>query len=291
MELPLTVGIDGSDNSLRALDWAADEAVRRGLPLRIVHASVWERYEGAAPSGEQAEEEAAALRLLADAAVRARYRAPQQRVETDLLADEPVTALVAASREAAALVTGSSGHGSLRDLLPGSVSLAVAGRSHCPVVVVRGDERHRGETYRRILVGVGDGDGAVAALRFALREAVVRGCEVRAVRAWRHAEHEPVPVMGVLDREPGLGPEERAAAALDAALGPLGAEFPQVTVHRSTVEGPTHKVLIRLSGEADLLVLGSPWRHLHIGLQPGRVGHSVLHHAACPVAVVPYTHP
>jgi nucleotide-binding universal stress UspA family protein len=40
MELPVVVGIDGSDSSLLAVDWAVDEAARRGLPLRLVHASL-----------------------------------------------------------------------------------------------------------------------------------------------------------------------------------------------------------------------------------------------------------
>ncbi|GHC47515.1 hypothetical protein GCM10010309_02500 [Streptomyces violaceochromogenes] len=50
MDLPLVAGVDGSEPSLRAVDWAADEAALRGVPLRLVNASLWERYEGAAPA-------------------------------------------------------------------------------------------------------------------------------------------------------------------------------------------------------------------------------------------------
>lgn len=46
MTLPLVVGVDGSEAGLWAADWAADEAALHGLELRIVHASLWERYEG-----------------------------------------------------------------------------------------------------------------------------------------------------------------------------------------------------------------------------------------------------
>lgn len=49
MELPLVVGVDGSESSLLAVDWAVAEAVRHGVPLRLVHASLWERYEGTMP--------------------------------------------------------------------------------------------------------------------------------------------------------------------------------------------------------------------------------------------------
>ncbi|MGX1154111.1 universal stress protein [Streptomyces albogriseolus] len=47
MDRPATVGAGGSSASMRALDWVADEAALHGLPLRILHASVWERFEGA----------------------------------------------------------------------------------------------------------------------------------------------------------------------------------------------------------------------------------------------------
>ncbi|WP_159062512.1 universal stress protein, partial [Streptomyces caniscabiei] len=40
-DLPVVVGVDGSEPSLRAVDWAADEAALRGAPLRLVYASLW----------------------------------------------------------------------------------------------------------------------------------------------------------------------------------------------------------------------------------------------------------
>jgi nucleotide-binding universal stress UspA family protein len=46
--LPIVVGVDGSESSLGAIDWAADEAALHGLPLRLVHACLWEPYEGPA---------------------------------------------------------------------------------------------------------------------------------------------------------------------------------------------------------------------------------------------------
>ena len=39
MAIPLVVGIDGSEASLEAVDWAADEAVRHDVPLHLVHAA------------------------------------------------------------------------------------------------------------------------------------------------------------------------------------------------------------------------------------------------------------
>jgi nucleotide-binding universal stress UspA family protein len=58
-------------------------------------------------------------------------------------------------------------------------------------------------------------------------------------------------------------------------------------VQRRTVEARARDALLAASREADLLVVGAQRRHGHFGLQLGRVTHGVLHHAACPVAVVP----
>ncbi|MDF3142987.1 universal stress protein, partial [Streptomyces sp. T21Q-yed] len=57
---------------------------------------------------------------------------------------------------------------------------------------------------------------------------------------------------------------------------------------RRTVEGHARRVLVDASHEADLLVVGARRREGHFGLQLGRVAHAVLHHSACPVAVVPH---
>ncbi|MFJ7134782.1 universal stress protein [Streptomyces fungicidicus] len=54
MHPPLVVGVDGFEWSLRAVDWAADEAALHNLPLRIVHATLWLRYEGTALAGSSA---------------------------------------------------------------------------------------------------------------------------------------------------------------------------------------------------------------------------------------------
>jgi hypothetical protein len=51
---PVVVGVDGSEPSLRAADWAADEAVPRGVPLRVVYASLRERHEGPRSPGMRA---------------------------------------------------------------------------------------------------------------------------------------------------------------------------------------------------------------------------------------------
>ncbi|MEV4441106.1 universal stress protein [Streptomyces sp. NPDC049577] len=288
MEHPVVVGVDGSDGSLVALDWAAEEATRFGLPLRVVYASLWERYEGGVPSatGERPEEEVAAQHIVTSAGQRARQLAPGLEVNAVTVPDDAADALVKESDSADVVVTGCSGRGAVRELLLGSVTLAVAGRARCPVVVVRGEERNVKGHSRRVVVGVGEGEEATGAVRFAFREAAARGCELQVVRAWRDSRR-PTDPLSVLDSAARAYAEE-AAAALDEVLEEALTAHPGVAITRTVVEGSARRALLGPAADADLLVLGATRRREGFGLHLGRVSHTALHRAGCPVAVVPH---
>ncbi|CAM5385970.1 universal stress protein [Streptomyces chartreusis] len=281
MDLPIVVGVDGSEPSLRAVDWAADEAALRGLPLRLVYASLWERYEGDALAHElgKPSEPVRAQDIVTAAARRAHRRRADVKVLTDSLPEEPEYALVRESRNAALLVTGTRGRGGMAEALLGSVSLTVAGHAHCPMVVVRGSHDNAVRPGGRIVVGVGEG----APVRFAFEEARLRGASVEAVRAWRSPARETTD-HPLLAGEPARLHEQEAAHVLEKALRGMPAD---VEVHRRVVEGHARTVLADASRDADLLIVGARRRPRHFGLQLGRVAHGVLHHAVCPVAVVP----
>ncbi|WP_156724895.1 universal stress protein [Streptomyces apocyni] len=288
MESPLVVGVDGSDPSFQAADWAADEALRHGLPLRLVYASLWQRYEGAAlaTSLSRPDGQVFAENIVGTAAERVMRRTPGLKVVTDALPEDTVEALLRESRNAFALVTGSRGRGEIAGLLLGSVSLSVAARAHCPAIVVRGDKAGLAGTHERITLGVGDADIDSAAVRFAFREAELRGCILDVVCAWRRPAHETAD-HPLLAGDPARYYEVEASTRLDAALKSAIRDHPGVRVRRATVEGPARKVLLARSEAADLLVVGARRRHHEFGMQLGRVAHTVLHHASCPVAVVP----
>jgi nucleotide-binding universal stress UspA family protein len=157
MALPIVVGVDGSEPSLRAVDWAADEAALRGAPLRLVYASLWERYEGAALAQELGEpsEEVTAEGIVRTAVQRAGSRQGGLEISTDVLPEEPEYALVREGREAAALVLGTRGRSGFVEMLPGSVSLTVAAHADCPVIVLRGshDNQVSAGSRGRVVVG------------------------------------------------------------------------------------------------------------------------------------------
>jgi nucleotide-binding universal stress UspA family protein len=276
MELPLVVGVDGSDSSLQAVDWAVDEAARLGLPLRLVYASRWERYEGSRPSfsTDRPAEQVMAEHIIASCAERAQLRDPEVKVASDVLPDDAVSVLLHAANESSALVMGSRGRGEVTGMLLGSVSLTVAARAVCPVIVVRGGERNRQGSFGRVVIGVGDSTEGSAALRFAFREAEARGCALHAVRAWRSPAHEHVDSPLLVD-DSAVAHEERASALLTDALRDAVPDHPEVDVLRQAFEGPAHKVLLDVSTDADLVVVGAVRRHGHFGLTPARVARSI----------------
>jgi nucleotide-binding universal stress UspA family protein len=287
MDLPIVVGVDGSESALRAVDWAAEEAALRGLPLRLVYASLWERYEGSRPAEDldRPSEEERVEDIVTAAARRAARRRADVKVSTEVLPEEPEYALVRESRGAALLVTGTRGRGGLAGALVGSVSLTVAGHAHCPMIVVRGDQDDpaRPGKHGRVVVGVGDTPAASETVRFAFEEARRRGAVLDAVRAWRCPAHETTDYPQ-LAGEPARLHEQHAVDALEAALK----EAPDdVMVRRRTLEGHARTVLVGASRDADLLIVGARRRPRHFGLQLGRVAHGVLHRSDCPVAVVP----
>lgn len=288
MELPVVAGVDGSEGGFRALDWAAGEAARRGLPLRIVHASVWEHYEGvrSGPAEDRPSEQVLAESLVAMAKDRARGPAAGVEVTTGIRPDEPVTALMEESADAALLVLGSREHGPLTGRFPGSLSLSVAARARCPVVVVRGREPETGARPGRVVLGVGDTAASGVTARFAFREARSRGCELVAVRAWRGPRHLAVP-------RPPSGDDRlrtyqrQADEYVDTALSAAGEDAGEVTVRRVVVRGTAHRTLLEAAAPADLLVVGARRAHGDFGPQLGQVDHAMLRDAPCPVAIVP----
>ncbi|MET9450524.1 universal stress protein [Streptomyces cinerochromogenes] len=287
VDLPIVVGVDGSEPSLRAVEWAADEAALRGASLRLVYASLWERYEGASVADDlgKPSEEVMAQDIAETAERRARRRQPGVKVTTEILPEEPEYSLIRESRSALAMVVGCRGRSGVTEALLGSVSVTVAGHAYCPVIVLRGshDNQARSGVRGRVVLGVSEKPTHSAAVRFAIEEALLHGVPLEAVRAWRRPLHEPR-AHPLIVGEPAHLQERQAAETVEEALRgtPAGLQ-----VYRRTIEGFARDALLAVSREADLLVVGARRREGHFGLQLGRVAHGVLHHAACPVAVVP----
>ncbi|AVV46905.1 universal stress protein [Streptomyces sp. P3] len=285
---PITAGVDGTDESLAGLAWAAREAVRRDLELRVVHA--WRFQPNAA---QDVADRDAQERWVRDAAGRSvaeiTERHPGLTVATDVREGGPVETLVAAAAEAELLVLGSRGHGPVVGFLLGSVGQQVIAEAARPVVLVRAGDRASAEAGgQEIVVGQqGDPEDSAPALRFAFETAAARGAAVRAVRAWTLPPvfaYSPGSLR-LADEAGGLEPYEKKALA--AALEPWRQRFPDVPVVEHVEMGSAGQVLLSVSGRAQLMVVGRRAHRTAVGARIGSVAHGVLHHADCPVTVVP----
>jgi nucleotide-binding universal stress UspA family protein len=134
---PIVVGVDASPCSRRALEWAAEEARRRALPLRVVHAWVYPMAPGYAFTATVHDVRGVAQEVLDRAVAQVRQLAPEIDVTGELVESLPAPALVAAAQDAELLVVGSRGHGGFEGLLLGSVSRYCARHATCSTVVVR----------------------------------------------------------------------------------------------------------------------------------------------------------
>jgi nucleotide-binding universal stress UspA family protein len=289
MTRPITAAVDGTDESLAALDWAAREAVRRGLALRVVQAWRFQPYD--AIDAADPDTQAGWVRdALAEAASAVTARHPDLDVTTDVVAGETADTLVAAAADAEMLVLGSRGHGPVVGFLLGSVGQQVIAGTTRPVVLVRAGDRPTAEAAgREIVVGQqGEPEDSAGTLRFAFETAAARGATVRAVRAWTLPPvfaYSPGSLQ-LLDETGGLEPFERKA--LGAALGPWRERFPDVPVVEHVEIGSAGQVLLSVAARAQLMVVGRRARRTAVGARIGSVAHGVLHHAPCPVAVVPH---
>jgi len=139
-----------------------------------------------------------------------------------------------------------------------------------------------------IVVGVDGSEGSLAALRFAIEEAKIRGAEVKAVNAW----HVPPAVYGGGWAPASVDFDEfrkLAEAALEKTIEDVGAGASGVTVTAILREGQAADVLCAEAPAADdLLVVGSRGLGGFRGLLLGSVSQQVVHHSACPVVVVPH---
>lgn len=290
MKKPFVVGVDGSEPSLRALDWAVAEAARQDAPVRIVHASAFDSYiEMAIPAGTTpTSHRDLAEKIVSTATDRAARIAPGVAASAEIVADEPVRVLVGLAPEAYAVVVGNRGQGEIASMLLGSTSLTVVGRAPCPVVVVRGADPNIHGDFGRVCLAVGSHGESSAVVRFAFAAAQGRGAELHALHAWQHRASAPAEGP---ETPQGADPDAAGAAArlLDDALGAARKDCPKVTVRTSTPEGRARSPLLEASKSSDLLVVGAHQRTGLPGLQLGRVNHALLLQAACPVAVVPQT--
>ncbi|MEF9886997.1 universal stress protein [Streptomyces sp. P9-A4] len=275
----ILLGVAPRDQSVPALVWAADEAVRRGLVLRLVvavppaHGGL--RYD--APARRSA------LRMRAESAIAnaedlVRYLHDGLRIATERVNGVPATVLRDMAAHAALVVVGSRRLGRAAETFSeSSVAVPLTARADCPVVVVRSPE-HTAVHPLTVVVGVDGSEASRAAVAFAVEEASLREARLRAV--WVR----PRPVLTHDDGEEGLAERRRLLAE---SVAGWAERYPDVAVSQEVLRGHPVEQLALASQESLSLVVGRRGRGGHSGTWPGSTVHGLLHHAPCPVITVP----
>ncbi|MBE1877674.1 universal stress protein [Myceligenerans pegani] len=296
----IVVGVDGSPDSVVALDWATTEAQIRETSLLVVyglHTSVTVGPLGGTTVVPAADDlRQAAEEVLADAGRRVDERAPGVRLDTHLALLPPGDALLEAARDGAGLlVVGTRGLGTAAAIAMGSVSGQVVPHAPCPTVVVPSPEDVPPDDGS-IVVGVDGSEHGDAALRFALREAARRSARLVAIHAYR-AEAPTLPFFDPGHTEVAVEAEHQHAQAetraessvsqlVARAAADVGAAGPEPDVTVRVAEGRAGDVLVELSRDAALTVVGTRGRGEIRAALLGSVSHTVVSHARHPVAVV-----
>ncbi|MDI2030250.1 universal stress protein [Saccharopolyspora sp. TS4A08] len=277
----IVVGIDGSEQALNAVDWAAAEVSSRNLALRVVTSTepyvrgfYGQQFPYLPDVFEQIDQLARVQ--LRDGLNRARAVDPDMPVHTEYLREPPISLLLRMSKTARLIALGASGRGGFSGMLLGSTATAVAAHASCPVAIVRDPNVPNGP----VVVGVDGSETSTAALGSAFDEASRRKVRLVAVHV---GETPSIRELGVGRAHQQPGDMERILAE---SLAGWRERYPEVDVERVAVDGQPPSVLLDWSDRAQLVVVGTRGRGGFRGMLLGSTSQALLHHARCPVLVI-----
>ncbi|MFD7326476.1 universal stress protein [Streptomyces sp. NPDC059875] len=296
----VVVGVDGSEHSHRALEWGLSTARGLDAPLVVAHVRSEALQLGAARIASLGETSEIPDTVLDGVRAWMEEQGASVPVRYASLDGSVPDALLAEARTARLLAIGSRGRGGFASLLLGSTSRALASSAPCPVVVVPHEARDAslegGAKAGRVLLGLHPEETADDVLDFAFHAARQRGVALEAVTAYRLPPSPvilvgpPAPALQVpppvpVDEMPELVQE--TTRRQEERLQPFAEQYPDVEVVPAVVPSDAAGRLVEGSRSAGLVVVGRHRRHRVESLLMGSVAHAVLHHAHCPVAVVP----
>ena len=284
------VGTDGSDHAATAVRWAAEEAVRRGAALEVVHA--WLPPYPVLPTDLYADHgsmQRAAEALVNATVERLRQDVPElAEVEGSARMDHPAPALLCAAMGAELLVVGSRGRGGFAALALGSVSERCLTDAPCSVAVVPASAA--AAARGRVVVGVDGSASSKETLAWAAREAQLRGARLHVVHAWT------MPEITSPDGAPFVGDPGAVQQASRALLEDMVEDMVESLVDErdggppdlllQSVAGPAGQALMQSAAHAELLVVGARGLGRLRGVVLGSVSRQCAHHAPCPTVVV-----
>jgi nucleotide-binding universal stress UspA family protein len=286
LDNPIVVGVDGSDDGLRAVRYAARAAHESGCGLRLVH--VLPETVPMTPmlpliSGERLSE--VGSRIIRQAMNELSGQDGVEGVETEQVvrAGSRVHVLAEEADRGRLIVLGHRGRSALGRLFTASTTTGVATRAHRPVMCV--PTTWAPETERRhVVVGVDDPGRAGDLLSTAFAIAAARRARLTVVHAWRLQSPYDDIIASRVDQTPWQGVVKERLGELVRALE---AEYPGVEADVDVRHEPPAAALMESSRDADLLILGRHGHGAPFGFYLGPIARAMIWEAECPVQITP----
>ncbi|MFN8073060.1 MAG: universal stress protein [Mycobacterium sp.] len=283
---PVVVGVDDSAPSRVAVDWAARDAARRRVGLKLVYVltppAVMAFPDVPLPPAYLEWQEGEGRKLLESSLATAREAAGDSGIEitTEMVSGPPVPVLADLSTDAQMIVVGCHGRGAMARTLLGSVSTGLVHHAHCPVAIIHDEDPLMPQPSQApVVVGVDGSPASEHALEIAFEQASFREVDLVAVHAWSDTGVFEFPGVDWTTLQ-AMGEE-----TLGERLSGWQERYPDVPVRRVVAaDRPAHQ-LLEQGESAQLLVVGSHGRGGFAGALLGSVSTAVVHGAKMPVIV------
>ena len=285
----VVAAVDGSLASLAAVRWAANTALKRGIPLRLAASYTMPQFlyaEGMVSPQELFDDlQAETMEKIETARAEAQKVAPDIEICHTLAEGSPIDMLLDMSKDVTMIVMGSRGLGGLSGMVMGSVSAAVVSHALCPVVVVR-EDLDEAYKYGPVVVGV-DGSGiSQKAIEYAFAEADARDCELIAVHTWMDMQIQASLAGLTAAQQQWEVVEQEQHMLLGHRLAGFSEKYPDVKVTKIVTRDRPVRALTDAALGAQLLVVGSHGRGGFKGMLLGSTSRALLQSTPCPMMVV-----
>ncbi|MFE9535623.1 universal stress protein [Streptomyces sp. NPDC006691] len=278
----VAVGVDGSPSARTAALWAGAEAARRDSTLHIFHGADTADRIFYLTADIIEDIHVAGHELLEATALAVSKRFPGLDVTTQYSRRDPVYGLRRLAEKYSMIVVGHRGLGGFESLRLGSVGLKTATGATTPVVVVRGTANAQAQDS--VLAAVRD-EHDIDCARQAASEAELRKASLRLLTVWDIFQYTGTVVTMLDDVGEVAG---RRLRSLETVADRVRKEYPGLALNVDAEKSVSVAgALVEASRTADLLVVRGRRSPGHIGPALGHTAHSLLHHAHCPVELIP----
>ncbi|MCL1906681.1 MAG: universal stress protein [Propionibacteriaceae bacterium] len=279
----ILVGIDGSEDGIRAARFAIGRASMTGGDLWFVHGV----DDSVATGGWGVMYDPSILKEAGQAAVQQAcdlalsLGIDSARIHSDVVIGNPVGVLSEFSKRAEILILGRRASSGLERMFVGSTSTSLVASSSCPMVVISAASTPE-LTGDCGVITVAMGGSGDTALRWGCQEAQLRGAKVEVIHI---IPDQPATVMSFIPASPAQTSqwEARVLAGIEQVVEPVQLDYPDLEITIKSQRGVLVEELIQESSRVDLLVLGVRPRPAIVVGGPVR---AVLAHSNCPVALV-----